>query len=321
MSAVASILSGVQPDNYLVWDIETGQPPEADIMQQIEGKLLPKISPSECEQLTATEMVKAGISDTKRKQLIEAGDLPEAEKNGRANVWPVKAVNAAIDHLNGQITADAMNKGALTSAAPIICVAFKGMLGTDRVMIGFHAMGAAIAMPELESMGWTIIGSDTEAEMLANISRVLDNSTDEGTELAGHNIIGFDLPKIRNRCVRSRVSIPMVFQPGSMAASQPVYDTMRKAKYFCVEAGNSPFFSFAALEIALGISNPGHKSIVSGADVPVLHAEAMAAKASGNTERWHELAKLIMAYNCQDAVQEEKAYRMMTGRREGINGE
>ena len=108
MSAVASILSGVQPDNYLVWDIETGQPPEADIMQQIEGKLLPKISPSECEQLTATEMAKAGISDTKRKQLIEAGDLPEAEKNGRANVWPVKAVNAAIDNLNGQITADAI---------------------------------------------------------------------------------------------------------------------------------------------------------------------------------------------------------------------
>jgi len=270
MSAIPFPFQQLQPDNYLVIDIETGYAPDDAISGMVDDWQPP-------------------------------GNIKDPEK---------------IQARRAEFEAEARVKSALTDAAPIIAVAIKGQVGLEQHGLVLHAMGQC-PMPALEAQGVKVVGATSEGLMLQMLSAVLGQLADNQTLLAGHNVLLFDLPKLRNRLIRNRAAIPVSLQPGDAIEHQPVYDTMKHARYFSAEAGkagNNPFFGFKRLEQVLGLSNPGHKGIMSGEDVPVKHAEAMAALASGDAEKHAELATLIVAYNFQDVVQEEKAFRLMTGR-------
>ncbi len=262
-----NILPMMQPDNYLVLDIETGYAPDEVVSDMI-------------------------------KQWEPPSNIKDPEK-----------LQARLD----AYTQEAKSKSALTDSAPIISIAINGQVGINKAAYVLHSMGVNLPMPALEAMGVQVVGFDTEAVMLSGLTAILDAIANPETVLVGHNLVSFDLAKLRNRMVRSKAKLPAALRPNP-DENQPVYDTMRHAKWFSIEAGNSPFFSFKKLEAALGLSNAGHKSIMSGAEVPAKHAEAMAAHAAGNTQQYQELATLIVAYNWQDVVQEEKAFRLMTGR-------
>lgn len=265
-TATAAILPMMQPDNYLVIDIETGY-----------------------------------ASDDVVSEMIKQWEPP-------ANIKDPEKLQARLD----AYAEEARAKSALTDAAPIVSIAINGQVGLSKAAYALHSMGAALPMPALDAMGVQVVGFDTEATMLSALTAILDTIANPETVLVGHNLVGFDLAKLRNRMVRSKAALPAALRPAE--ENQPVYDTMRHAKWFSIEAGNSPFFSFKKLEAALGLTNAGHKDIMSGAEVPAKHAEAMAAKTAGNVQQYHDLATLIVAYNWQDVIQEEKAFRMMTGR-------
>ena len=267
MINTAAILPMIQPDNYLVIDIETGYAPDDVVSEMI-------------------------------RQWEPPTNIKDPEK-----------LQARLD----AYAEEAKGKSALTDSAPIISIAINGQVGLNKAAYALHSMGATLPMPALDAMGVQVVGFDTEAAMLGALTAILDTITNPETVLVGHNLVSFDLAKLRNRMVRSKAALPAALRP-AQEDSQPVYDTMRHAKWFSIEAGNSPFFSFKKLEAALGLTNAGHKNIMSGAEVPAKHAEAMAAKAAGNIQQYHDLATLIVAYNWQDVIQEEKAFRMMTGR-------
>lgn len=266
MINTAAILPMIQPDNYLVIDIETGYAPDDVVSEMI-------------------------------RQWEPPTNIKDPEK-----------LQARLD----AYAEEAKGKSALTDSAPIISIAINGQAGLNKAAYALHSMGMALPMPALDAMGVQVVGFDTEAAMLGALTAILDTIANPETVLVGHNLVAFDLAKLRNRMVRSKAALPAALRPAE--ENQPVYDTMRHAKWFSIEAGNSPFFSFKKLESALGLSNAGHKDIMSGAEVPAKHAEAMAAKAAGNIQQYQELSTLIVAYNWQDVIQEEKAFRMMTGR-------
>ena len=209
---------------------------------------------------------------------------------------------------------EAKAKSALTDAAPIVTIAAKGLLGATQVQAIFHSFGSGegFGCPALKQNGWTVLSFDDSKAMLQAFGQALDNLANEATQLVGHNILNFDLPKLRLNFVKSGLPLPLCLQPRD--ENQPVYDTQRHAKYFSIEASNQPFYSFKKLEKALGIADESHKDIMSGAEVPTKCEEIKAAIAASDLATAQSIALLICAYNARDVVQEEKAFRLMTGR-------
>ena len=165
-------------------------------------------------------------------------------------------------------------KSALSDAAPIICVALydsDGHMTTTRF-------------------------EQSEESILQTLSNFLRDSVSAGTELVGHNILGFDLPKLRLAYLRHGLQLPLCLRPPTTQHRQPVFDLMREFRYFSAEHYNSRYVSLKTVLETLGIERPDD---IDGTDVPKAYAEG----------RHNE----ILNHTWLDVELTMRAYKMLTG--------
>jgi len=135
------------------------------------------------------------------------------------------------------------------------------------------------------------------ADQTAMLRRAAEylGSCDADTVLVGHNVLKFDLPKLRQAMIRHAVALPACL----VWRDHPVYDTMREWSRFTLD--DRQYIGLGELLETCGLIDP--KQVVSGAMVPELYAQ----------ERYRE----ILAYAVADVLAESALFRRMTGRSVG----
>lgn len=129
-----------------------------------------------------------------------------------------------------------------------------------------------------------------QAAMLARVAEYLRVATAE-TLLVGHNVLRFDLPKLRQAMLRHGVGLP----PCLVWRDHPVYDTMREWSRFTLD--DRQYVSLSELLEVCGLED--HKQIITGAMVPELYE--------------HGKHREILAYAIADVIAEHKLFLQMTG--------
>lgn len=197
---------------------------------------------------------------------LETGNAPdEGVEKALAN-WkpPANFKDPEKIEAKRQEAADAIReKAALLDASPVLCVA----VVTPETRIVFNGMDTATD----HIPGWRVVLADGERGMLIALRTWLDASTCPDTVLAGHNVRGFDLPKLRHAYLRHRLRLPGILQPAyGDAAGVTVIDTMHLFKSFSMEHRDAYGVSLATVAESLGLTC--HKEMLNGAAVPKLHA-------------------------------------------------
>lgn len=186
-------------------------------------------------------------------------------------------------------------KRALLDSSPVVIVTVQT---ASAGLYGLHCLGAAEPAPH-GGTGGTVQGFATAREMLIALRQGLDGLADEGTTIVGHNIIGFDLPKLRWAYLKAGLRMPYALAP---SASQPVFDSMRQyGKHF--SQVEKPFIALADLLEEFGI--PSHKSELDGSKVPGMVEKILAG------EREH--LDPLLTYALKDAAVEAHLFLAMTG--------
>lgn len=188
--------------------------------------------------------------------------------------------------------ADKKAKLALLDSAPIVCVSLK----SDDELRCLHCLEAG---EPRQIAGGLVEGFATMREMLAALRALLDARCTPETLLVGHNILGFDLRKLRWAYVKHGLRMPFVLQ----GTDQPVFDTMLKyASLFTVGGERGLFVSLDDLLIDFGIAS--HKGEIDGSQVPGL----VAAK------RYDDLVQ----YALLDVLAEAELFLRMSGQIEDL---
>lgn len=183
---------------------------------------------------------------------------------------------------------------ALLDSAGIAVVATVG--STLPVAVG-HACGEQAP----EHRDWGLIGGFAdERALLIALRNFLERQTDEGTLLVGHNLRGFDLPRLRLAYLRAGLQLP-----GLLASPDVrVFDTMREfARHFSVE--REEFVSLAAVLEKLGM--PNHKEVMDGSQIGELLARV-------NGPEGKESLEAVLKYAALDVLCESEVFLRLTGR-------
>ena len=183
-------------------------------------------------------------------------------------------------------------KRALLDSSPVVIVTIQ----TPRGLYALHCLGAA-ATEAHEGTGGVVQGFASAREMLLALRTGLDAYAGQGTTLVGHNIRGFDLPKLRWAYLKAGLRMP-----AALAADQPVFDTMREygRRFSQVE---KPFVALADLLEEFGL--PSHKAELDGSKVPGMVEEIQAGK--------REHLPTLLTYALKDAAIEARLFLAMTG--------
>lgn len=215
---------------------------------------------------------------------LETGNAPEEAIQQTVNAWkaPKNWKPATVERNRAEAAIAIREKAALLDASPILCVGVRPNAGAAVMFSGMPdpgpldlAGGWSVASP-LVADG-TPAGDPTyERGMLANLRTWLDVHADNGSVLVGHNVRGFDLPKLRNAYVRHRLTLPLCLRPREGEPDQPVTDTMRLFERFSMEHRDSPFVSLDTVCSAFGLPRP--KQYITGADTPRLFDEGQYAE-------------------------------------------
>lgn len=218
---------------------------------------------------------------------LETGYAPQAAIDAALDGWkpPRTWKEETVATKLEEMRAKAEEKSSLLDASPIICLALK----TDKMAVilnGMDALGYAIP-------GWLCLPCLDERGLLGALRTILDATAAPDTVISGHNILGFDLPKIRNAYLRQRMALPAVLAE----FDQRVIDTMRQIRYFSMEQADERYVSLDTVARVLGIPQP--KQVITGADCPRLHKD-------GRIEE-------ILTYCCLDVATTERAHLLMTG--------
>lgn len=203
---------------------------------------------------------------------IETGHAPESAIQDALASWkaPKNWKTETVEAKRSVAAEGIREKIALLDAAPIICA---GVRSSDQGAVMFNGMGdPGIVMLE----GWSIETAADERGMLVALGRWLDCIAGPDTSLVGHNVRGFDLPKLRNAYVRHRLALPLCLKPRVFGDAQPVVDTMSLFKSFSSEHRDDFAVSLDVVCAAFGVPRP--KQYMTGADAPRLHAEGRYAE-------------------------------------------
>jgi len=173
-------------------------------------------------------------------------------------------------------------KLALMDGSPIISVALQ--TESDRRCIHW------LECDEAAINGASLMRVISEAEMLKEVRLLLDMVSPE-TILAGHNIRGFDLPRLRRAYLKHGLRVPMCLA----WRDQPFFDTMREWCRYSVD--DRLFVPLSECLDAAGL--PNHKAETSGEDVGRLYSERK--------------YKDLLTYAVQDVVAETALFLQMTG--------
>jgi hypothetical protein len=183
----------------------------------------------------------------------------------------------------GEATERIIERAALLDSSPIISIAAK----TEAQGVLFHGMdGNAYPVDN-----WAVLGCGDEKTMLWAFGQFLAAVCDENTTIVGHNVMRFDLPRLRGRYIWYRLSLPACLDP-----AQPVYDTMRAFKYYSMEFYDDIYVSLDTVCATFAL--PRKRPLLNGSDIPRLYREGKYAE--------------ICVYNCLDAVVTESAFKLMT---------
>lgn len=178
---------------------------------------------------------------------------------------------------------------ALLDASQVIAVAVR----TPMELGCFHSMQASPAA--VIEGGAFVQGFGSEREMLAALRGFLAARASEETLVVGHNIISFDLPRLRIAFLRNGLQLPPVFHD----PAQPVFDSMREyCRRFSADTDNGAMISLADMLPKLGMKS--HKDLTDGGNVPTLYA-------AGQFEA-------IAKYALLDVATEAEAFLRLTGR-------
>lgn len=187
------------------------------------------------------------------------------------------------------------DKSALLDAAPITCagVALQG----SRLMFNGMAKKAAAAIS-----GFTVIECGGEKELLVLFLQQMDGMTGPDTVLAGHYILGFDLPKLRARYVYHRIDPPRILIPAlfGRAENQPVCDLMRVfTRYYTAERADELFISLEEVARLVGLNV--NVKLIAGKDIPQLAAD-------GKVDE-------VLLHCAIDVMAEEQCFQLFSGLR------
>ena len=176
-------------------------------------------------------------------------------------------------------------KLALLDSSPVICVGLK----SDTELRCLHCM--RVDTPHLVN-GGLVEGFPTQREMLLALRVVLDTFADADTVVAGHNILRFDLPKLRSAFVTERCAMPQLLQ----VRDPLVFDTM---------GAYHKRFSIKSSDVMVGVGTvceafglPHHKGELDGEQIPQLFEQ-------GQFDH-------ILEYCLKDAVLEAQLFELMT---------
>lgn len=223
---------------------------------------------------------------------IETADAPESAIQEAIEAWKAPCTwKAETVVAKRQEAADRYrDKAALLDASPIICIA---VAASDGRRVIFNGMPT-----HMSSTGWHQISSPDEKPMLIEFRQWCDHMAPPDATLVGHNIRGFDLPKLRQAYVRHRLKLPELLRP-RMDGEPPIItvDTMRLVCSFSMELRDEKFISLDRAAAVLGIEKP--KQIITGADVPSLYRQGQ--------------YQVILTYCAIDTATTTRAYLLMTG--------
>lgn len=228
---------------------------------------------------------------------IETGDASEAALDLSADFYKAPSNMKDPEKIAArekEALAKMREKSALLDLAPIFVV---GMM-TESEAVLFHCIKSKKKVEALKNIPATIFTFKNEREMLGAAREWTDPRFSPNQVIVGHNVKGFDLPKIRGGYVRNRLVMPKVFQPAARDGGVTIFDTMTEFLYnFTTELKGDKYVSQEEMVARLGI--PGHKHRLSGAEIPRMIAQGKAEE--------------VLAYNYLDFAEAYAAFLAMTG--------
>ena len=187
---------------------------------------------------------------------IETANPPEDAIQAEIAAWkPAANVKNAdtIERQRAEAEPKIREKAGLLDCAPVACVAINSRYG----MQVWHWLPTDAEIPNA-----TAYPASDERQMLYALRVWLDQVANTETVLVGHNVRGFDFPKLRLRYAVHNLRLPHVFQPNPEIR---VDDTMRLfSRYFAI--GDQPFVSLEEMARKLGIA--GGDKVLNGKEVP-----------------------------------------------------
>lgn len=124
----------------------------------------------------------------------------------------------------------------------------KGLTDQDAALHPAFAQVVAIgAMSNTNNSAFAMCGSNEQDLIGSFIEFCAQEST-----LAGHNILGFDIPMAFNRCIANRIKVPSMFNLiGKKPWDVPHVDTVQMLKN-----GSGPYLSLDSICLMLGVPSP-----------------------------------------------------------------
>lgn len=223
---------------------------------------------------------------------LETGDAPaEAVEQALAGWTPPGNLKdpVKIDARRAEAMEKIRERAALLDASPILCAA----LQTDRARLIFNGMDTST--PDID--GWPVLPCGDERGLLLALRAWLDTHTTAETVIVGHNLQGFDLPKLRHAYVRHSLRLPTLLKPKLRDEEKAeVVDTMRLFKAFSMEHRDDYAIALDTVAASLGIPRP--KQYMTGADCPRLFREGQ--------------VQTVLTYCAVDVATTARAYQLMT---------
>jgi hypothetical protein len=232
------------------------------------------------------------------------GRPEDAERDLRLTFWPAATLKTemAIGRRFLEARERKLEKLALLDSAPIAVVSLR----SDEGLICLHSMrDEPICEPRFAGdepaivIGFQPTHGTTSPEMLAALARILDESVSTETVIVGHNILHFDLRKLRWAYVRAGIDLPVALA----SREQQVWDSMREFVNRFSMKGEGIMVALQDVLEEFGLGN--HKKIVTGAEIPGLIAKAIAGDQATLEE--------VVLYALLDVVAEGDLYLRMTG--------
>lgn len=224
--------------------------------------------------------------------LETANGRPEDAERHIQAVWRPDArwKEETIGQRYQQALAKKQEQLALLDASPIIVIGLRSNLG----MAILHCCQAE-APRTIE--GAHVQGYATEAEMLVAFRDFLDANLAPDSPLVGHNILDFDLPRLRFRMMRHGIRLPAAL----VHREHPVFDTMRE---FVKRYTISSQIMIGLDEVLQSLGLPSHKSLVEASQIPELFK-------AGEYDT-------IIKYTLLDVLGEGDLFLRMSGQSEGL---
>jgi len=291
-----------EPMSFIAVDIETINPPAEVVEKAVSRRLLERYTPPDDEDsdivpgetTNGVKRIKEALS-----LRVKAWEPPRSMTNSDT----IKERRKEFEESLKEKAQTWAGKAALLDEAPIACIGVTTFEGAI-VFNGMQSGGTVTVRDHVKE-----VRSGDEKKMLLDFRTWLDahagSATDtfNGTALVGFNIVGFDLPKLRDRYMRYQLRPPLALRVGDCEPLNPVVDLMRLYLNYCtVDYRRRPMLSLKAVLEHIGLGEL--VSPISGAEVPNLYKQKKYDK--------------IIQHCLDDVYAEFQAWGLISGQGEGL---